>query len=127
MTRANSPTLEVPTVRFLADQTLDPTTIEEIRSLGNNIDQAEDDSERGALLERAVEEDRMVMSFDQNWYRDVFDGDAPMPRGVVCFDIEAETPHDPVRLIAIVMGAEELQLDGYFTLLGEESLKQKAL
>jgi hypothetical protein len=114
-------------MRFLADPTLDPISIEEIRALGNNIEQVDAVDDRRAFLQRAVDEDRLVMSFDHDWYELIFDDDAPRPRGVVCFDIEAETPHDPVEIMAIVLGADELEIDGFFTLLGDESLRQKEL
>lgn len=114
-------------MRFLADQTIDPISIEEIRSLGNNIEQVDTVDDPRALLQRAVDEDRLVMSFNQEWYDLIFEQGAPRPRGVVCFDIEAETPHDPVEIMAIVLGADELEIDGFFTLLGEESLRQKEL
>ena len=121
------PNRSISAVRFLADSTLSQTSVEEIRALGNDIEAVDSDAtDRPAMLERAVREDRLLMSFDASWHDLVFE-EGPRPRGVVCFDFEADTPHDPVRVLAMVLGADELELDGAFTLLGKESMRQKAM
>lgn len=114
---------------FLADQTIPKPSVEEIRALGNTLecDEAETTSERRRLLERAADEGRLLLTCDVAYYEDLFRDDAPVPPGVVCFQLDSSTQRDPANRLAAVLTGEDIDLLGRFTLLDEERLRQKPL
>ncbi len=116
-------------MNFLADQTIPRASVEEIRTLGNLVDVLEADSRptRRALLERAADEQRIVLSFAFDYHDLLFADDAPAPPGLVCFRLECDTPRDPAHLLVAVLTDEELGVEGAFTLLEEGRMRQKPL
>lgn len=114
-------------VDFLADQTLPEASVEIIRALGNTLelDEADDAVSREGILRRAVDEHRVFLTFELAYYEQMFDGDAPRPPGVVCFQMDWETPRDPANVLSAALTDDDIELEGYFTLLDEDSLRQR--
>lgn len=114
---------------FIADQTIPEPSVEEIRTLGNLVDVLEVDSDdaRRALVDRAVREDKVVLSFDFDYHDIVFDEAQQPPPGLVCFRLDLETPRDPAHLLVAVLTDEELGVEGRFTLLEKGRMRQKPL
>lgn len=116
-------------MEFLADQTIPDPSVEEIRALGNTVAvaRAETSEDRSGLLARAVREGRVLLTFETEYYERIFEDGEPSPSGVVCFLVDWETPRDPAHLLAAVLTDDDLSVDGRFTLLEEDRMRQRPL
>ena len=115
---------------FFADQTLPPPSAEEIRALGNQVDlvDASTDAARRELVGRAARQGRIILTFDFDYHAIIFgDEELEAPPGVVCFQLDWETPRDPANLLAAVLTDDDLTIDGSFTLLEESRMRQKPM
>jgi len=116
-------------VKFLADRSIPEPSVEEIRALGNTVAVAEGETAdgRASLLDRSHREGQILLTFETEYYARIFEEGAPVPTGVVCFRIDWETPRDPANLLAAVLTDDDLSIDGQFTLLEEERMRQRPL
>lgn len=122
-------------MQFVADSSLPEPSVAEIRALGNQVHTIEDtdgaDLERA--LEAAVEQNRLLLTFEMSVHDLVYgDDDHPSPPGIVCFQLDYDTPHEPANLLAAVIGEvkeddSDLEIEGFLTLLEAERLRQKSL
>lgn len=116
-------------LNFLADQTIPDASVEEIRALGNEVEvvEASTAEARGEFLRRASREGRIVLTFDFGYHALIFEDNVAVPSGVVCFEMEYETPRDPANVLAAVLTGEDIELDGHFSLLDDGRMRQKPM
>lgn len=116
---------------FLADESIPAPSVEEIRALGNRVDvaAAEEAGGRRAILERAADEGRLLLTSEASYHDEIFEHGAPHPPGVICFQVDWETPRDHAQRLAAILSADNLALefDGFFTLVERDRLRQRAL
>jgi hypothetical protein len=121
-------------MKFVADSSMPHPSVAEIRALGNEVEtiDADPDDDLERALRRAVQRERILLTFELTVHDLVFDGDVEAPPGIVCFQFEYDTPRDPAHLFSAVIGEVKedestLELEGFLTLLEAESLRQKPL
>jgi len=116
-------------MQFIADQTIPEASVEEIRTLGNLVDvvEATSGADRRDLLGRAASQDRVVLSFDYDYHELVFADGQAVPPGIVCFQFDGETPRDPADVLVAVLTDGNLELQGTFTILENDKMRQKPL
>ncbi|MFB6263973.1 MAG: DUF5615 family PIN-like protein [Bradymonadaceae bacterium] len=79
------------------------------------------------VLSRAVDDDRLVLTFDRDYGELIFGRGLPSPPGAVYFRFTPETPSEPGELTLELIGESEISLRGLFTVVRRRSVRQRPI
>lgn len=117
-------------MRFLADEHVPGSTIRALRAAGHDVWAAAAEapgSADSALLARAVNDERVVLTFDRDFGALLFHAGATAPPGIVYFRLAIVAPAFLERVVlALVAGAGQ-GISGQFTVVEEERIRQRPL
>jgi predicted nuclease of predicted toxin-antitoxin system len=117
-------------VRFLADEHVPGSTIQDLRAAGHDVWAAAAEapgSPDPALLARAVSDERVVLTCDGDFGTLLFHAGATAPPGVVYFPLAVVEPAFLTHIVlALVAGAGQ-GICGQFTVVDEERIRQRPL
>lgn len=78
------------------------------------------------VLELAVKDDRVLLTFDRDHGRLVFSGNSAPPRGIVYFRLRRYLPDEPGRILLNIIESGE-NFDGFLTLITLSGSRKRAL
>jgi predicted nuclease of predicted toxin-antitoxin system len=101
-----------------------------LRQLGYEITSILEDSpgiEDTEVLSRAVEEQRIILTFDRDYGELIYRLQLPSPKGVIYLRFRPHTPEEPALVLLELFKAEEVQFEKKFTVVEREQIRQRPL
>lgn len=117
-------------MRFLADENFPLPSVSWLRQVGYDVAAVILDSPGTAdrdILTRAIDEDRIVLTFDRDFGELVFRLRLPPPPGVVLFRFAPIEPTEPARYLLDLLQQHSVSLDGMFTVAEVRQIRQRPL
>lgn len=117
-------------MRLLANENFPATSVRLLREAGHDVVYvAEDFRSVGddVVLQQAHDQARILLTFDRDYGELIFRRRLPAPAGVIYMRFEPQTPHEPAALVLTLAHIAGLQLDGWFTVLTREEIRQRRL
>jgi len=79
------------------------------------------------ILSIAYKENEIILTFDKDFGELVFKQNLPVPAGLVLYRLKEFMPHEPGSLILKYINEYALVLDGFFTVISPEKIRQRKL
>ena len=117
-------------MQFLANENFPLPSIRLIRKTGYDITSITEDSpgiEDTEVLNRATHEQRVVLTFDRDYGELIYRLQLPSPTGIIYFRFRPRTPEEPAIVLLNLFKTEGLQLEGLFTVLKRDQIRQRPL
>ena len=117
-------------MHFLANENFPLFSVRILRDSGLDIASITEDSpgiKDTEVLARAVQEDRIILTFDRDYGELIFRRFLPKPIGVIYFRYQPLTPEEPARHLISLFEAKDLVLEKMFTVLERNKLRQRPL
>ena len=117
-------------MRLLADENIPLAAVHALRAAGHDTAAIAEDSpgmSDGAVLERALTENRILLTFDRDFGALVYRSGATVPPGVILLRIPPRTPEEPAQMVVQLAERAELVFEGRFTVVDRERVRQRAL
>jgi predicted nuclease of predicted toxin-antitoxin system len=80
-----------------------------------------------AVLERAVSEQRILLTFDRDFGGLIYRSRLPFPPGLILLRFVPLTPEEPAQLLLPLTGRPEILFEGRLTVLDRERVRQRPL
>lgn len=117
-------------MRFLANENVPLHSIALLRQAGHDV-LAISESLPGAddrtVLERAVAEQRVLLTFDRDYGELIFRRSLPVPPGVVYLRLVPQTPSEAGEVVLALLAQEELELTRRYTVIDPPRVRQRPL
>jgi predicted nuclease of predicted toxin-antitoxin system len=117
-------------MRFLANENFPLTSVKLIRSSGYDIISITETSpgiKDEEVLELAVNEQRIILTFDRDYGELIYRLRKPTPKGVVYFRYAPLTPEQPAQDLLVLLNVENLSLEQKFTVVESNQVRQRSL
>ena len=117
-------------MRFLANENFPLNSVKRLRRLDHDIAAIAEDSPGAkdvAVLTRAVEENRIVLTFDRDYGELIFRRKLGAPLGVVYLRFDPYTPEEPAEQLEKLINLPDLVLEGRFTVFDRKNVRQRPL
>jgi predicted nuclease of predicted toxin-antitoxin system len=79
------------------------------------------------ILKRAHNEKLIILTFDRDYGKLIYQHQALPPAGVVYFRFAPATPSEPAEILLNVMGKADLTVIGKFTIVEKGRVRQRSL
>jgi len=83
--------------------------------------------EDSEVLSRATNEQRVILTFDRDYGELIYRLRLPSPTGVLYLRFRPHTPEEPAQLLLNLLQAEQLQFEGWFTVISRDQIRQRPL
>ena len=116
-------------MRFLADENVPMATIRRLRADEHDVESVRElmpGCVDELVLAHAVTENRILLTFDQDFGALVFHRSMSSPVGVLLFRFDPTSPEQAADLLTAALATGVL-LEGWFTVIEEDRLRQRPL
>jgi predicted nuclease of predicted toxin-antitoxin system len=79
------------------------------------------------VLEMAVAEGRILLTFDRDFGWLVYRAGLEAPRGVILFRLVPTSPEEPSELLLKLLSRREPEFEGQFTVIDRERMRQRPM
>ena len=110
-------------MRFLANENIPVPSVRRLRAAGHDVTAVIEDSpgaDDRTVLARAVQEGRVIITFDRDYGELIYRPMLPPPRGIVYRRFEPASPEEPAELLLHMSALPQHSLPGWFTILERE-------
>jgi len=117
-------------MRFLANENFPLASVNLLRRAGYEIAAIIQDSpgvKDAEILTRAVNEQRIVLTFDRDYGELIYRVRMPAPVGVVYFRFDPLTPEEPAQQLLVLLEQKVISLEGKFTVLERGRVRQRPI
>jgi predicted nuclease of predicted toxin-antitoxin system len=117
-------------VKFLADENFPLPSVRILSAAGHDIVAVVQDSPGVAhevVLERAVREDRVLLTFDRDYGNLLYQRGLPPPAGIAYFRFVPSSLEEPAEYLLALLEHSELSLLGRLTVAERERVRQRPL
>lgn len=117
-------------MQFLANENFPLLSVRILRDFGLNITSIMEDSpgiKDTEVLARAVQENRIILTFDRDYGELIFRRSSPKPIGVIYFRYQPITPEEPAQELLSLLSDKNLVIEKMFTVLERNKLRQRPL
>ena len=117
-------------MQLIADENFPLISIRLLRQAGCDISSVTEDSpgiEDPEVLARAVNEQRIILTFDRDYGELIYRFRLPPPKGVIYLRFRPHTPEEPAAILLNLFQTEELQIEGWFTIVERDRIRQRPL
>jgi predicted nuclease of predicted toxin-antitoxin system len=117
-------------MQLLANENFPLVSVQLLRQAGCHIASVTEDSpgiEDPEVLARAVDEQRIMLTFDRDYGELIYRFRLPPPEGVIYLRFRHHTPEEPAAILLNLFQTEELQLEGWFTIIERDRIRQRPL
>jgi len=117
-------------MRFLANENFPLASVNLLRQAGYEIAAVIQDSpgvKDSEVLTRAVNEQRIVLTFDRDYGELIYRAKAPAPVGVVYFRFDPLTPEELAQQLLSLLEQKVISLEGKFSVLERGQVRQRPI
>ena len=117
-------------VKFLANENFPLASVYQLHEVGYEIAAIIEDSPGitdAEVLRRAVEEERIILTFDRDYGELIYRMKMPSPIGVVYFRYTPLTPEEPAQHLQRLLHIDGISLEGKFTVVERNQVRQRPL
>ena len=117
-------------MRFLANENFPLLSVRFLRQAGYDVAAITEDSpgiEDRAVLHRAVNEQRVILTFDRDYGELIYRLKLPSPTGVIYLRFRPHTPEEPAVLLLNLLQIDGLRFERQFTVVEREQIRQRPL
>jgi predicted nuclease of predicted toxin-antitoxin system len=117
-------------MRFLANENFPLPSVHLLREEGYDVASITEDSpgiEDREVLARAVDEQRVILTFDRDYGELIYRLRLRSPMGVIYLRFRPHTPEEPAIMLLNLLQIEELQFEERFTVVDSSSIRQRPL
>lgn len=117
-------------MKFLANENFPFPSIGILRANGFEVASIVEDSPGWSdekVLKRAVEEERVILTFDRDYGELIFRYKLNTPPAVVYFRFKGRDPEEAARVLLQKINESELIIEGFFTVIEETGVRQRKL
>lgn len=117
-------------MRLLADENVPRASVERLRAAGHDVRWIGDGSvgaDDSAVLAAAVAEFRIVVTFDLDFGELIFAKGARDVPGVVLCRFVPATADEPGEILAAIVSRPDMRLDGRFTVVTRDHVRQRPI
>jgi predicted nuclease of predicted toxin-antitoxin system len=117
-------------MRFLANENFPAASVRHLRQSGHDVRYVIEDFpsvEDAAVLRRAQDEQRVVLTFDRDYGELIFKQRLPVPLGVIHFRFDPATPLEPAEILIKLLGLPDMEWTGRFSVLTRDQIRQRLL
>lgn len=117
-------------MQFLANENFPLPSVRVMRQAGYDIASITEDSPRindTAVLTRAANEQRLILTFDRDYGELIYRLRLPSPTGVIYLRFRPRTPEEPAILLLNLFQTQGFQFEGRFTVLERDQIRQRPL
>jgi predicted nuclease of predicted toxin-antitoxin system len=117
-------------MRFLADENFPFPSIRLLRQAEYDITSISEDSsgiEDVEVLDRAVDEQRFILTFDRDYGELIYRLRLPSPIGIIYLRFRPHYPAEPAEILLNLSRVEGVQFESRFTILERDRLRQRPL
>jgi predicted nuclease of predicted toxin-antitoxin system len=117
-------------MNFLADENFPNTSCRLLEANNHHVRKAgilftgKPDEE---ILSIAYKENEIILTFDKDFGELVFKRKLPLPAGLVLYRLKKFDPADPANIILNYIKNFNLVLNGFFTVISSDKIRQKLL
>lgn len=115
---------------FLANENFPLPSVRLLREGGYDVASITEDSpgiKDTEVLARAVDEQRIILTFDSDYGELIYRFRLPSPTGVIYLRFRPHTPQEPATLLLNLLQIEELQFEERFTVMERDRIRQRPL
>ena len=116
-------------MRFLANENVPRASVRRLRLAGHDVAAVGEDiagSSDDTVLARAVQEARIIITFDRDYGELIYRRKLPAPPGVVYLRFDPATPEEPAELLLRLLALPDVSLAQRFTVLERQQVRQRA-
>jgi predicted nuclease of predicted toxin-antitoxin system len=117
-------------MRWLADENIPLARIRRLRATGHDVAAIIEDapgSDDTVVLAWAVQEGRIILTFDRDYGELIYKRRLLPPLGTVFFRIIPATPEEPAERLLQLLTAPGFSLEGNFTIVESGQARQRVL
>lgn len=117
-------------MRFLANENFPLLSVQLLRQMEIKVASVSEDSpgiEDAEVLDRAADEQRVILTFDRDYGELIYRLRLRSPRGVIYFRFRPHTPEEPASILLNLLQMEGLQFEKRFTVVERDRLRQRPL
>ena len=115
---------------LLADENFPITSVRRLRSVGLDVVAIVEETPGATdaqILQRAEQEQRIILTFDRDYGELIFRHRLGRPGGVVYFRYAPQTPQEPGEHLLQLIATPGLALAGNFSVVDRERIRQRRL
>lgn len=117
-------------MRWLANENFPLASIRRLRTNGEDVAAIAEDMSGAPdrdVLARAVNEARIILTFDRDYGELIFRIKRPAPPGIAYFRFNPQTPEEPAERLLQLLGTAGFVFDGKFTVIERIQVRQRRL
>jgi predicted nuclease of predicted toxin-antitoxin system len=117
-------------MRFLANENFPVASIERLRQAGHDVAAVIYDSpgaKDSEVLSRAVDEERIVLTFDRDYGELVYRRGKSAPVGIVYFRFDPLFPEEPAERLLELVREKHISLEKKFTVVERGRIRQRPM
>ncbi len=117
-------------MRFLANENFPKASVIKLRSANYDVAYGSEDApgaKDSEVLARAVDEERIILTFDRDYGELTYRLRMPSPIGIVYFRYFPATPEEPAEDLIRLLNSEKISLEGFFTVYERNHIRQRSL
>lgn len=117
-------------MRFLANENFPRASVIKLRSANYDVAYGSEDAigaSDSEVLARAVDEERIILTFDRDYGELIYRLRMPTPTGVVYFRYFPTTAEEPAEDLIRLLNIEKISLQGLFTVYERNQIRQRSL
>ena len=117
-------------MRILANENIFRGTVARLRVLGHDVRAVAEEfpgATDSTVLGEAHRDKRIILTFDKDYGDLVFRTSLPVPSGVILLRFDPTDAEEVVGLIQMLDSASELEVEGWFSVVRRDGLRQRKL
>lgn len=117
-------------MRFLANENVPRGSVLYLRSANLTTAYGSEDAVGASdseLLARAVNQERIILTFDRDYGELIYRVRMPSPVGIVYFRYSPATPEEPAQDLIRLLSVEKISLEQLFTVYERTQIRQRSL
>ncbi len=117
-------------MQLLANENFPLASVQLLRQAGYETASITEDSpgiKDLEVLTRAVDEQRIILTFDRDYGELIYRFQLPPPPGVIYLRFRPHTPKEPAAILLNLFQTEELQIERRFTIVEHDKIRQRPL
>jgi predicted nuclease of predicted toxin-antitoxin system len=117
-------------MQLLANENFPLVSVQLLRQANYDVASITEDSpgiEDPEVLARAVDEQRIILTFDRDYGELIYRFRLPPPKAVIYLRFRPHTPEEPAAILLNLFQTKELQIEGWFTLVERDRIRQRLL